>query len=277
MWKRHDRYKKYNDKRSEGIVQKGEEERRLAASRQLNSTQSLAPPLALTPGFADLLTRENAEGFGSPYARDGTGREVNAVFSSPSAQKPPSAVLKPSSSGSTTTQNAPSTQIFPASADASPTTESKAKQQPHPSTFNEFTPDSVGREFAPPVLTTRPSSEDNQRPGQSSRAATSGPSAFTSSPPSAPQRPQASGFLSYPVGVPFQGGTAGASDTQSSANKRSRLSSEPQEDYSPGTRGAGASSSPKRHKGYPTRGGSDLNADDVEREENDDHDNKQEE
>ncbi|KAK7736012.1 hypothetical protein SLS63_003532 [Diaporthe eres] len=218
--------------------------------------------------------------------------------SAETAQKPPSGVFKTSSSRSTTTQNAPSTPRLSASASASPTTESKAEQRSDPSTSNDITPDSVDGGFSSPVIPTRPSSTDNQRPGQSSPAAASGLSAFTNSSPSptkplpsspprsdprrqlpssAPQTPQASSFPSSPGGAPSQGGTAGASDTQSSANKRSCLSSEPQEDHSPGTRGAGASRGPKRPKWYTIMVGSDLNADDVEREENDDHDNKQEE
>ncbi|KAK7698838.1 hypothetical protein SLS64_012191 [Diaporthe eres] len=146
--------------------------------------------------------------------------------SAETAQKPPSGVFKTSSSRSTTTQNAPSTPRLSASASASPTTESKAEQRSDPSTSNDITPDSVDGGFSSPVIPTRPSSTDNQRPGQSSPAAASGLSAFTNS---------------------------------------------------PGTRGAGASRGPKRPKWYTIMVGSDLNADDVEREENDDHDNKQEE
>lgn len=234
-------YKRYTDKRS---AKKAEmkEESRLAASRKHNSPRLPTPRRARTPDFADVLAKKLVEAY-----RDGTEREVNSAFSSPSAQKAPSAVLQPSSSGwrkgvptvhndsesslvttgggtksaglsphglmgtpnqrtvsgpggkgflgvaqpgphdrntSTTTQSAPSTQRLPASADASPTTESQEKQRPDTSTFNESTPDSLGKEFSSPVHPTRPSSKDNQRPGQNSPAATSGLSAFTNSSPS---------------------------------------------------------------------------------------------
>lgn len=155
---------------------------------------------------------------------------------------------------------------------------SPAKQQSDPSTINEFTPESVGGDFTPPVLPPRFSPKGNQRPGQNSRASTTGLSAITSSPSSTVQRAQRAGFPSFPGGMSFQGGISGGPGTRASANKRSRLSSEPQdEDYGPGTRGANANRTPKRQKWYATRSGSDLDDYDIEREEDDDYDEDRDE
>lgn len=150
-------------------------------------------------------------------------------------------------------------------------------KQPEPSPHNEFTPESVGVDFSPPVLPTRPPSNANQRPGQSSRASTTGRSPVTTSPSSAIQRPQSPSFPSFLGGVSFQYGNASASGTRASANKRSRLSSEPREIYGPGTRGANASRAHKRQKRYAARGGSDLDDYDMEREEDYDDDEDEDE
>ncbi|KAG6368801.1 hypothetical protein INS49_003015 [Diaporthe citri] len=169
----------------------------------------------------------------------------------------------------------------------------RAKQQPGSSTSNEFTSESVINESPPPTLPSRPSSGDNTGPGQSSRGPTTRLSAVTSSPPSArkplpssarrplpssaTQRPQTSGFPSFPGGASFQGGISGGPSIQPSAKKRPHSSSQLPEDYGPGNRSANATMTQKRQKRYPTKAGSDLNAYDIEQEEYDDDDEEEEE
>lgn len=154
-----------------------------------------------------------------------------------------------------------------------------------PSVFNGFVPGSVNKYSSPPTLPTRPSSMGYTGPGQSSRAPIANLSAATSSSPSArkplpsfaPQRPPTSGFPSYPGEAFFQGGISGGPGSRASASKRSHLLSQPQEDYSPGTRGVNASGTQKRQKLSPTRGEGDLNAYDMKRHEDDNYDENEEE
>lgn len=150
-------------------------------------------------------------------------------------------------------------------------------QQPNPSAYNEFLPESVGGDFSPPLLLIRALSKDNQRLAQSSRAPTTGLSAVAGLPSSAIQPLPSAATQSTLGGVSSHGGVSDASGTRASAKKRSRMSSEPQDDYLPGTRGANATRAPKRQKRYQTRGGKDLKAHDIEREEDDDYVDEEEE
>lgn len=160
---------------------------------------------------------------------------------------------------------------------------------------DETTPnslESVNRRLSLPALRPRGSSKDKQGASRSSRAPTTSLPAVTSSPPSArkplppsartplpssaTQRPQTSGFPSFPGGASLQGGISGGPSTRDSAKKWSHLSYEPQEDYSPGTRGTGASRTQKRQRRDPSRGESDLNAYDMERHKDDNYDEEEE-
>uniref|UniRef100_A0AAU8CHL9 Uncharacterized protein n=1 Tax=Gnomonia sp. TaxID=2011790 RepID=A0AAU8CHL9_9PEZI len=154
---------------------------------------------------------------------------------------------------------------------------SRAQQQPNPDVSN--VPESVGKEFSPPALPTRPLSNDNQGPGQSSRAPTAGLSAVAGPPSSATQslppaaRKRLPDSRPSPVGGSSSlSGTFASLGTPSLEKKRQRLSPQGEEDPRLSTRSTTAERANKRQKRDSTGDGTHADPYYLEPEEDDDDD-----